>query len=155
MNKNPNEIFGISTKNKTNFINKDFFCRFLNKKCDKQSRLLNYPFGVCSVNHNVGKTIICPHRFLEDNIVFADIAMDAFGNINNVILFTEVRLENVGNFDFVLVKHKPISSEIEDFCVVEFQSDNTTGTGKLVDAMQDYMNNKNVLDENYNFGLNT
>ncbi|MCL2313365.1 MAG: hypothetical protein FWC41_12990 [Firmicutes bacterium] len=158
MNNNPNEIFGISTKSKINLNNKNsqkYFCRFLNKQCDKQSRMLDYPMGVCSVNHTVGKSIICPHRFLEDNIVFSDIANDAFGNSNNVLLFSEVKLGNVGSFDFVLVKHKPISSKIEDFCIVEFQSDNTTGTGKLVDAMQDFMSNKNVINSKYNFGLNT
>jgi len=155
MNPNPNEIFGISTENRTNINNNKYFCRFLNKQCDKQSRMLNYPMGICSVNHNVGKAIICPHRFLENNIVFTDIVKDAFGSTNNIILFSEVKLENVGSFDFVLVKHKSISSKIDDFCIVEFQSDSTTGTGKLVYAMQDYMNNKNVLENKYNFGLNT
>jgi hypothetical protein len=141
MNTNPNEIFGISTKFKIN--DNKYFCRFLNKQCDKQSRMLNYPMGICSVNHNVGKAIICPHRFLENNIVFIDIAENAFGTTNNV-----------GSFDFVLVKHKPISSKVEDFCIVEFQSDSTTGTGKLVNAIQDYITNENILNNKYNFGLN-
>ncbi|MCL2039810.1 MAG: hypothetical protein FWG85_05205 [Bacteroidetes bacterium] len=155
MNTNPNEIFGISTKRKINVNTHKYFCRFLNKQCDKQSRMLTYPMGICSVNHNVGKAIICPHRFLENDTVFTDVVKDAFGTTNNVILFSEVRLENVGSFDFVLVKHKPISSKIEDFCIVEFQSDSTTGTGKLVNAMQDYMNKQNIITNKYNFGLNT
>jgi hypothetical protein len=155
MSTNPNEIFGISTENKTNNISNNYFCRFLNSQCDKQSRILNYPLGICSVNHNVGKAIVCPHRFLENNIVFTNIAKDAFGNTSNVILFSEVKLGNVGSFDFILVKHKPISSKIEDFCIVEFQSDSTTGTGKLVNAMQDYIKGENILNNKYNFGLNT
>jgi len=155
MKSNPNEIFGISAKEPIRTSSNKYFCRFLNSQCDKQSRMINYPMGICSVNHNVGKAIICPHRFLEDNIVFTDIVKDAFGTTNNVILFSEVKLNNVGSFDFVLVKHKPISSKVDDFCIVEFQSDSTTGTGKLVDAMIDSVNNINVLENKYNFGLNT
>jgi len=84
--------------------------------------------------------------------------MQAFGDSNNVLLFSEIRIKNVGSFDFVLVKHKPLSSDIEDFCVVEFQSDSTTGTGELVEALKDFMkNNKNpnAQEKHYAFGMNT
>ncbi len=159
MNKiNPNEIFGFPVEKQTKQAvqnSKKYFCRFLNKKCDKQSRTIPYPMGVCSVNHSNCKPIICPHRFLENNLVFHDIAKNAFGSANNILLFSEVKLKNVGNFDFVLVKHKPISSKIDDFCAVEFQSDSTTGTGKLVDALKDFIAGENVLENKYAFGLNT
>jgi len=72
-----------------------------------------------------------------------------------VLLFSEVHLSNVGSFDFVLVKHKPISNKIADFCIVEFQSDSTTGTGELVRALKDFMKELNVLDNKYRFGMNT
>jgi hypothetical protein len=158
---NPNEIFGhpsdATSLPKENF--EKYYCRFLNSRCDKQSRMIDYPMGICSVNHSVNKinekAIICPHRFLEDSIVFNDIAQNAFGSTDNVLLFSEIRLNNVGSFDFVLVKHKPLSCKVVDFCVVEFQSDSTTGTGKLVDAIRDFTAGRNVLDENYSFGLNT
>lgn len=155
---NPNEIFGFPAENITKTAEENIakhYCRFLNKKCVKQSRLIEYPLGLCSVNQAGSKAIICPHRFLEDNVVFKDIAENAFGTIDNVLLFSELKLKNIGNFDFVLVKHKPISSVIKDFCVVEFQSDSITGTGKLVDAMKDFMQNENVLENHYTFGLNT
>lgn len=117
--------------------------------------MIPYPMGICSVNHSNKKAIICPHRFLENNTVFQDIAVSAFGSVNNVLLFSEVKLTDIGSFDFVLVKHKPLSSKIEDFCIIEFQSDSTTGTGKLVEAMKDFMNGQNITEKHYPFGLNT
>jgi hypothetical protein len=158
LNSNPNEIFGYPVEKQTKLAkqnNKKYFCRFLNTKCDKQSRTIPYPMGVCSVNHSNTKPIICPHRFLENKLVFHDVAKNAFGSANNVLLFSEVKLNNVGSFDFVLVKHKPISSSIDDFCIVEFQSDSTTGTGKLVNALEDFMKNIDELEHKYAFGLNT
>lgn len=154
----PNEIFTYPTDNNTrnakNAIKKHY-CRFLQKQCDKQSRTIKYPMGVCSVKHGENKPIICPHRFLEDNLVFKNICESAFGTLNNILLFSEVKLTGVGTFDFVLVKHKPISNKIEDFCIVEFQSDSTTGTGKLVNALKDFMNGEKVEGKNYAFGMNT
>lgn len=59
------------------------------------------------------------------------------------------------SLDFVLVKHQPISSKVDDFCIVEFQSDSTTGTGELVQALKDFMKEKDVLQNKYRFGMNT
>lgn len=155
---NPNEIFSFPVENKSAEAKqaiKNNYCRFLEDKCDKQSRTIRYPMGVCSVNHSKTKPIICPHRFLENNIVFKDAAKSVFGTTNNVLLFSEVHLSNVGSFDFVLVKHKPISNKIDDFCIVEFQSDSTTGTGELVKALKDFMKGIDVLENKYKFGMNT
>jgi hypothetical protein len=156
--RNPNEIFGFPVKNKSKEAIKaisNHYCKYLNGKCDKQSRLISYPMGICSVNSSKSKPIICPHRFLEDNIVFKDVSNAVFGTTNNILLFHEVKLSNVGSFDFVLVKHKPISSKVDDFCIVEFQSDSTTGTGALVTAMKDFMSGKDVSNNKYLFGMNT
>src|SRR3989304_7521225 len=145
---NPNEIFTYPVESKTTEARKSvqkYYCRFLESKCDKQSRTIKYPMGVCSVNHSGTKPIICPHRFLENNLVFKNACNAAFGDTNNVLLFSEVKISNVGSFDFVLVKHKPISNKVDDFCIVEFQSDSTTGTGKLVQALKDFMKGKDVL----------
>lgn len=155
---NPNEVFSFPTeatsKEAKNAVKK-YFCRFLDEKCDKQSRTIPYPMGVCSVNHSGNKAIICPHRFLEKQIVFNQVCNEIWGNANNVLLFSEIKVENVGSFDFVLVKHKPISNKIDDFCIVEFQSDSTTGTGKLVEGLKDFMAGQDVNTKKYSFGLNT
>lgn len=155
---NPNEIFTYPVESdlvKARKAVKKYYCRFLESKCDKQSRTIKYPMGVCSVNHSGTKPIICPHRFLENNSVFKNACNAAFGDTNNVLLFSEVKLYNVGSFDFVLVKHKPISNKVDDFCIVEFQSDSTTGTGKLVEALKDFMKGVDVLQNRYRFGMNT
>jgi len=87
---NPNEIFTYPVESKSakakNAV-QNYYCRFLDRKCDKQSRTIKYPMGVCSVNHSGTKPIICPHRFLENNLVFKNACNAAFGDTNNVLLF--------------------------------------------------------------------
>lgn len=153
----PNEFFTFPKENQEDRAKnacKNHFCRFLDDQCDKQSRTISYPMGVCSVHHGGQKAIICPHRFLENNLVFEQISQEIFGTSNNILLFSEVKIQNVGSFDFVLVKHKPLSSKVDDFCIVEFQSDSTTSTGKLVESLKDFMAGKE-LQAKYGFGLNT
>jgi hypothetical protein len=53
-----------------------------------------------------------------------------------------------------MVKHRPMSSDIEDFTVIEFQTGQTTGTGKLVKGLEDVMAGVDVSKGNYAFGLN-
>jgi hypothetical protein len=152
-----NEIFTFPKENQTELAKsaiKNHFCRFLEARCNKQSRTIPYPMGVCSILHQNYKSIICPHRFLENNLVFSQVCEEIWGSTNNTLLFSEVKVQNVGSFDFILVKHKPLSNKVEDFCIVEFQSDSTTGTGQLVEALKDFMQNKD-LREKYSFGLNT
>ena len=154
----PVEVFGypidISTQEAKQNRAK-YWCPFMNKKCDKQSRMLSYPMGVCSVLHMGNSIPICPHRFLQDNTVFIDICDEFLGGTNNILLFKEIGLAAVGTFDFVLVKHKPISNKVEDFCVVELQSDSTTNTGKLVNALKDFLNGEDVSEIRYKYGMNT
>jgi len=154
----PIEIFGYSIDNKNaeaQRIRAKYWCPFMNKTCDKQSRTISFPMGVCSVLHMGNRIAICPNRFLQSNNVFADVCNEFWGSTNDVLLFKEVGLTNVGNFDFVLVKHKPISSKVDDFCVVEFQTDSTTQTGKLVDALKEFLNGIDVSQKRYNYGMNT
>jgi len=54
-----------------------------------------------------------------------------------------------------LLTHKPLSNIIEDFCVVEFQTCSTTSTGKLVNAIKDYMKGEDITNNSYSFGMNT
>ncbi len=154
----PVEIFGYPVDISTQGAQQNrakYWCPFMDKKCDKQSRMLSYPMGVCSVLHMGNSIPICPHRFLQDDIVFIDICNEFLGGANNILLFKEVGLTAVGTFDFVLVKHKPISNKVEDFCIVEFQSDSTTNTGKLVNALKDFLNGEDVSARRYNYGMNT
>lgn len=155
----PAEIFGYPPENKSDEANinrQKYLCPFANVICSKESRLLSYPMGICSVwwpNNNPIAT--CPNRFLENKKIFLHAAKYAFRTNNNILLFPEVKLQGIGIFDFVLVKHKPVSNIIEDFCVVEFQTDSTTATGKLVEAMKDYTDGKDITQYDYRFGMNT
>lgn len=111
--------------------------------------------GVCSVEYNGEAIAICPRRFLQQRRVFESIADQYFGTRNDLILFSEVGLRTIGTFDYVMIKHRPLSSEIEDFVVIEFQTGQTTGTGKLVQALRDVVNGEDISDRSYAFGMNT
>ncbi|MEA3339182.1 MAG: NotI family restriction endonuclease [Chloroflexota bacterium] len=154
----PAEVFGFPVENrgdKAESARQKHHCPFINAMCNKRSRLISYPMGVCSAHINGHAVAICPRRFLEGQTVFRDIALDYFGSTNDLLLFSEVRLKGIGSLDYVLVRHKPMSSEIEDFVVIELQTDQTTGTGKLVQALEDFMNGKDVTTSHYPFGMNT
>jgi len=150
------ELFGQNTEhidvNRIKTTN--YQCPFINQTCIKQSRLINYPMGACSVRVNSTDVIICPVRFKQNDIVFTDIAKRFFGTVDNSILFQEVKVSGFGSFDFVLVKHTPLKATVDDFVVIEFQSDSTTGTGALVNNVRDIIENEE-FHENYRFGMNT
>lgn len=135
-------------------------CPFLGRTCPKQSRLLDYPFGVCSVSYHDTVCATCPHRFEERGVsggarVLEDIAQHYFGGLENVIAFPEVKLPNVGSIDYVLVRHKPLLPKVEDFVAVEFQSDSTTQTGAVVQGLRDFMDDQYSSAQHYRFGMNT
>jgi len=126
----------------------------MDARCDKKSTSLGTPFGVCSVQVGDSVIAVCPHRLLQDYHVFRDIALKHFHTLNDILLFREVGLKGVGNFDYVMVRHKPLSTDIEDFAVVEFQGGGTTSTGKLVQAFKEFRRGVPVGEKNYGFGLN-
>jgi len=154
----PAEVFGFPVTNRSaeaQVIRERFWCPFVDAVCHKKSRLIDYPMVVCSAQVGENTVAICPRRFLQDHMVFRDIALDYFGSTSDLLLFSEVRLKGVGSFDYVLVRHKPMSSEIDDFVIVELQTDQTTSTGKLIDALNDFQSGKDVTGKNYGFGMNT
>ena len=160
----PAEIFGFPIENRSpeaQSLRTRHWCRFTDSRCAKTSRLIDYPFGICSVDHHGEICCICPRRFEEPGEVegiprvLQDVAAHCFGDTNNVIPFAEVGLRNVGTIDHVLVRHRPLSSEVEDFVAVEFQADSTTGTGALVQAMRDSFAGEDMPTQTYRFGMNT
>jgi len=160
----PAEIFGYQTGNQSDGARNArsrHWCPFADSICTKQSRLLDYPFGVCSVKRRDEICAVCPRRFEERgsmegvSSVIADIALHYFGDLTNVIPFSEVKLPNVGAIDYVLVRHKPMKAEVDDLIAVEFQSDSTTSTGGLVQAMRDFSWGEDVEGQTYRFGMNT
>jgi len=157
MAKHPAEVFGHSIHSESPRVkkgHKKYWCPFADDKCNKQSRLVKYPMGVCSVQYGKDIIALCPRRFLQKNTVFMDIADHHFKTRNDLVVFSEIGLSQTGTFDFVMVKHKPLSSEIEDFAVIEFQTGQTTGTGQLVQGLKDFIKGENLQDRSYGFGLN-
>lgn len=160
----PAEIFGYLVENHSDeaaICRQRHWCPFINKACNKESRLLDYPFGVCSVQHHGDIRATCPRRFEEsgtiDGIprVLEDIALHYFGDLTAVIPFAEVKLQNIGTIDYVLARYKPMTAKVDDFVAVEFQTDSTTGTGQIVQALRDFMAGQDVPKRGYQFGMNT
>ncbi len=163
-NNRPAEIFGYPLQNESKeaqTTREHHWCPFADEVCNKRSGLLKYPFGVCSVEHHSELHAICPRRFREvGNIagisrVLEDVTRHYFGDFDNVISFFEVKLPNIGTIDCVLVRHKPLKAEVDDFVTIEFQADSTTGTGQVVQGMRDFFDGVNVRGKSYAFGLNT
>jgi len=160
----PAEIFGYPPADKSQAAQQarqQHWCPFADKVCNKQSRLIDYPFGVCSAEHGGNINAVCPRRFEERGRiegvprVIEDTAIHYFGDLNNVIPFAEVRLPNIGTIDYVLVKHKPMQAEVQDFVTVEFQTDSTTGTGQLVQGLRDFVAGRDIQSQTFRFGMNT
>jgi len=157
MTKHPAEVFGYSFRAASDLPKKGrkkYWCPLADDKCNKQSRLIKYPMGVCAVQYGDNIVALCPRRFLQNNIVFKDIAGHYFKTRNDLVVFSEIGLAQTGTFDYVMVKHKPFSSEIEDFVVIEFQSGQTTGTGQLVKGLKDCLAGEDIEGRSYGFGLN-
>jgi len=158
MAKYPSEVFGFYvTNNGPEAIKsrQNHWCPYHDSICFKKSRLLEVPFGVCTAHFEGDELALCPRRFLENKKVFKDIANLCFQTTKDIILFSEVGLQGIGNFDFVMVKHKALDYDIEDFIIIEFQTGQTTNTGKLVDGFKDYISKaKFPATKNYNFGIN-
>ena len=160
----PAEIFGFPSANREDSaeeVRRRHWCPFMQSACNKKSRLLDFPFGVCTVEHGGGIRAVCPHRFDERGtlegvpIVLENIANHYFGDINNTVIFSELALPGVGRIDYVIVRHKPMTREVDDFTTVEIQSDSTTSTGKLVEGMRDFQQGIDVSLKSYGFNMNT
>ena len=160
----PSEIFGYPTWDQSpeaREARRRHWCPFQGRTCNKKSRLIDFPFGVCSVKHGDGLRAICPHRFDEPGSIegvsraLEDVALHYFGGFDNVVAFREVRLPKVGNIDYVLVRHRPMKPEVDDFVSVEYQSDSTTSTGGLVQAISEFSEGHDIDSRSYQFGINT
>ena len=157
MVRQPAEIFGYSWQSNTAVAKKyrkKHLCPFIEEKCVKQSRLVNYPGGVCSVEYDNDVLALCPNRFLQNNVVFRDIALNYFKSIDNLVVFHEVKLDKFGSFDYVMAKHEPMSCKIVDFVIIEIQGYQTTATGGLIEGLKEAMNGTINGKKSYKFGLN-
>jgi len=132
------EVFGFPIENATDRAKRyrdNKLCPYNNivSNCTKNS--IEFPLGVCSLNHKGQPVVICPIRFREDWIIISDAANFIFENTATWTHVGEVRLKDLhgksaGNIDYVLVSYDD-KGRITDFGSLEVQavyiSGNLTG----------------------------
>jgi hypothetical protein len=132
------EVFGFSIDNQSERAvryRENKLCPFNNivSNCTKNS--IEFPLGVCSLNHKDKPVIICPIRFREDWKIVSDVASFIFDQKTTWTHVGEVRLKDkfgksAGNIDYVLVAYDD-KGRVLDFGSLEVQavyiSGNLTG----------------------------
>lgn len=132
------EVFGFSIDNQSERAvryRENKLCPFNNivSNCTKNS--IEFPLGVCSLNHKDKPVIICPIRFREDWKIVSDAASFIFDQKTTWTHVGEVRLKekfgkSAGNIDYVLVAYDD-KGRVLDFGSLEVQalyiSGNLTG----------------------------
>ena len=123
------EVFGFPIDNQSERSVRyriDKLCPFNNivSNCTKNS--IEFPLGVCSLNHKNKPVIICPVRFREDWKIVSDAASFIFDNQSTWTHIGEVRLQDkfgksAGNIDYVLVAYDN-KGRVLDFGSLEVQS---------------------------------
>lgn len=132
------EVFGFSIDNQSDRAKRyreNKLCPYNNivSNCTKNS--IEFPLGVCSLNHKGKQVIICPIRFSEDWLIISDAANFIFDKKATWTHVGEVRLKDkhdksAGNIDYVLVSYDD-KGRVLDFGSLEVQavyiSGNLTG----------------------------
>lgn len=132
------EVFGFPIHNESERAKRyrdNKLCPFNNivSNCTKNS--IEFPLGVCSLNHKNKQVIICPIRFREDWTIISDAANFIFNGKATWTHVGEVRLKDkngksAGNIDYVLVSYDD-KGRVIDFGSLEVQavyiSGNLTG----------------------------
>lgn len=132
------EVFGFPIDNESDRAKRyreNKLCPYNNivSNCTKNS--IEFPLGVCSLNHKDKQVIICPIRFREDWTIISDAANFIFDGKATWTHVGEVRLKDkhgksAGNIDYVLVSYDD-KGRVLDFGSLEVQavyiSGNLTG----------------------------
>jgi len=86
------------------------------KKCTKESRLLNTPFGVCSVWHGGTPRIICPNCFLFGGNTLLKQVASHFLNESHILEYA-IRAHRFDNWHTIPLKYgevTDIGSELQN-----------------------------------------
>jgi hypothetical protein len=149
--KRPLELYGMRTSSPATVKDADD-CPFRGNKCAKQRKSdPSQTIGTCIVGAEGKPQLICPHRMRETDQVFTDLAYLLEGEVEQMMVIPEIRLGDLGNVDF-LVAGLDASNEIVDFIGLELQTNDTTGSGSLYEARNDFFAGK--LEPSYKYGLN-
>lgn len=108
------------------------WCPVLGQECAKRGRD-TIPFGTCSMEYNGDQIVICPERFYFDDFeVLRRVAQHYFGSLANVRFYDEIEPSDMLPVKLDWVLAKVVNNQVEDFCVVEIQSIDTSGTVRPV-----------------------
>lgn len=109
--------------------------------CTKNS--IEFPLGVCSLNHKGKQVIVCPIRFREDWTIISDAANFIFDGKETWTHVGEVKLndkhgKSAGNIDYVLVSYDD-KGRVLDFGSLEVQAVYISGnlTGPFTAYLED------------------
>lgn len=140
------EVFGFSIDNQSERAaryRENKLCPFNNivSNCTKNS--IEFPLGVCSLNHKDKPVIICPIRFREDWKIISDAAAFIFDEKATWTHIGEVRLKDksgksAGNIDYVLVAYDN-KGRVLDFGSLEVQA--VYISGNLTGPFSTYLEN--------------
>lgn len=169
------EIFGFPPTNKSEIAQSyrnNLICPFRNDngECDTDNKISNVTdengnklvenqTGACMAWNNPRwsddpyPVIICPYRFYQNNKIFEFIKNKFFDN-DNAILIEEFGVGSGGMVDGMALELDQDGS-IKDILHIEYQSDATTGTRGLVQSVRDFMDGKDIWNNNYGYGLNS
>lgn len=156
----PTEIFGhhyMDHSEEAKTCLKDQYCPYLGGTCKKPRKSEPHiKVGICSVGYKgfldqFKPIIICPHRFLEDEI-FESLTRVYLSGWQSVEWVSEVNIKVGGNVDFVAIDKRRDSDTITDFLCVEFQAAGTTGTPWQ--AVLEFKNNRRYSKDVYKYGIN-
>jgi hypothetical protein len=140
------EVFGFPIENQSERAiryRNNKLCPYNNivSNCTKNS--IEFPLGVCSLNHKGKPVIICPIRFREDWTIISDVASFIFDSKDTWTHVGEVRLKDkygksAGNIDYVLVSYDS-KGRVIDFGSLEVQSVYISGnlTGPFTAYLED------------------
>lgn len=128
------EVFGFPISNQSERAvryRRNKLCPYNNivSNCTKNS--IEFPLGVCSLNHKSNSVIVCPIRFREDWKIVSDAASFIFKDKMAWTHIGEVRLidrfgKSAGNIDYVLVAYDG-KGRVIDFGSLEVQAVYITG----------------------------
>jgi hypothetical protein len=124
-------------------------CPFLGRRCEKPRKSdPKQTIGACVVGHGGAPLIICPHRFIQRDQIFLDCVGLLMPKLQYLIV-REVSMPG-GSIDYFLVGMR--GGEIFDYCGVEIQSLDTTGSGGIWQAREDP--SRGAAAASYAYGIN-
>jgi len=150
--KRPLEFYAINTASKQAWgeVLTRQECPFIGKRCVKRRKSnAVQTIGACIVGYQDEPLIICPKRFLEGNQIFLDAIRLLKARNAQYLVVPELSIPG-GSVDYFMVAMK--GDEVLDYCGLEVQGLDTTGSGGIWAAREDLM--RDNLRESYNYGVN-